>query len=43
MISPTVGLSTDGALVETHDVLSKSPSLITENIFHLKHECKTFI
>lgn len=31
-----VSLSIDGALVEGHDVLSESSSLVTEDVFNLK-------
>lgn len=36
LCSLTICLSIDGALVEAHDVLSESPSLVTEYVFNLE-------
>lgn len=34
----TVGLSIDGALIEAHDVLSESSSLVTKDVFNLNKQ-----
>lgn len=34
----TISLSIDGALVEAHDILSESSSLVTEDVFNLKNK-----
>lgn len=36
----TISLSIDGALIEAHDVLGQSSSLVTEDVLNLKEKKK---